>query len=219
VATFCHQLAVGEEPQIHTDGQLELLHAQKLARMIMDLIQEGRTGEFRPAGVPISVSKVLEKLRALQEEYAHGIIPDLNDDFTLDLFNTYRSFRFPSHYPVALGLSQDNRGVLFEAVKTHNQGQTFLSTTLPGITRGNHYHHRKVERFLVVQGEAVIRLRRLYSNEVHSFPVSGKTPCYIDMPTLHTHNITNTGSSELVTLFWSNEFFIPTAPDTYPETV
>ena len=94
-----------------------------------------------------------------------------------------------------------------------------MSTTRPGITRGNHYHRRKLERFLVVQGEALIRVRRLISGDPVEFHVSGARPQYVDMPTLHTHNITNTGAVDLTTLFWTQEIFDAAHPDTYAETV
>jgi UDP-2-acetamido-2,6-beta-L-arabino-hexul-4-ose reductase len=104
-------------------------------------------------------------------------------------------------------------------VKSLHGGQCFLSTTRPGITRGNHYHHHKLERFLVVGGEATIRVRKLLTGETTEFHVSGREPAYVDMPALHTHNITNTGSGDLLTLFWSHEIFDPAAPDTFPEVV
>jgi UDP-2-acetamido-2,6-beta-L-arabino-hexul-4-ose reductase len=151
--------------------------------------------------------------------YAGHVFPDVRDDFDRDLFNTFRSYLYPHRYPTALTLHEDPRGCLFEAVKTHNGGQTFLSTTKPGITRGNHYHTRKIERFLVVSGQAEIRLRRVFDSEVQVFKVSGDQPAYVDMPTLHTHNITNTGSSDLITLFWTHEFYDPNMPDTFFELV
>jgi len=113
----------------------------------------------------------------------------------------------------------DNRGSLFEAVREKNGGQTFLSTTHPGITRGNHYHYHKVERFLVVAGEAIIRVRRLFHTTVKEFHVSGARPQYVDMPTLHTHEITNVGDSDLLTMFWSHEVFDPGRSDTVWENV
>ena len=90
---------------------------------------------------------------------------------------------------------------------------------MPGVTRGNHYHTLKMERFLVVKGKACVRVRKLFSDRVHEFFVDGEKPAYIDMPALHTHNITNTGDGELLTMFWCNEIFDPADPDTYQETV
>jgi UDP-2-acetamido-2,6-beta-L-arabino-hexul-4-ose reductase len=135
------------------------------------------------------------------------------------LFNTYRSYLFPQEYPVGLDLKCDPRGELFEAVRGHSGGQTFMSFTRPGITRGNHYHRRKVERFLVVKGAARIRIRPMFRGVATEFLVSGATPVYIDMPTLHTHNITNVGDDDLLTLFWTNEIFDPSDPDTFAEQV
>lgn len=219
VSTFCHQLAASELPQIVVDGDLELVHAQRVSELALDAIAGKKTGQLRPGGEKMKVSALLETLRGMSDSYRNMIIPDLRRPIDLDLFNTYRSYLYPRHYPVPLPLRTDPRGALFEAIKSHNGGQSFISTTKPGSTRGNHYHRRKVERFLVLQGKASIKLRRLFSDKVVEFAVDGAVPQYIDMPTLHTHDITNTGPGELVTLFWSHEIFDPSAPDTYAEKV
>lgn len=219
VSTFCHQLAHGEEPRIHQDGVVELVHAQDVAWEIWEALGQARSGKARMAGTPMQVSVLLDRLRQLHGSYSAHVMPSLENPLDRRLFNTLRSYMFPTRYPVALTLHGDSRGSLFEAVKTRGGGQTFMSSTHPGITRGNHFHLRKVERFLVVAGQAEIRLRRIFTNEVHVFAVSGTTPCYIDMPTCHTHSITNTGNQELVTLFWANEIFDPADSDTYAEPV
>ncbi|WP_291270424.1 NAD-dependent epimerase/dehydratase family protein [Geothrix sp.] len=219
-ATFCHQLANGEEPQILQDGRVELIHAQRAASRFMELALDTETsGAVRIEGIPMQVSVLLAHLKSLYGSYAEGIIPDLSDPFHLDCFNTLRSYLYPTCYPMPLRLHTDTRGGLFEAVKTQHGGQAFLSSTHPGITRGRHYHHRKVERFLVVSGEAEIRIRRLFSMEVQVFRVSGAEPCFVDMPTFHAHEITNVGTRDLLTLFWSHEIFNPSDSDTYPEPV
>jgi UDP-2-acetamido-2,6-beta-L-arabino-hexul-4-ose reductase len=165
------------------------------------------------------VSEMLARVRDLAAAYAEGVVADLRDPLDLQLFNTYRSYLFPRHYPVPIERHRDPRGSLFEAVRTRHGGQCFLSTTRPGITRGNHYHLRKIERFLVVRGEARIRVRRLFASDVTEFSVRGDEPAYVDMPTLHTHDITNVGDADLLTLFWAHEIFDPAAPDTIPEPV
>jgi UDP-2-acetamido-2,6-beta-L-arabino-hexul-4-ose reductase len=219
-ATFCHQLARGEEPRILHDGELELVHAQRVAARLLELAEaEGPSGTVRVTGVPMRVSEALRRLKIIQSTYQAGLVPDLSDQLTLEFFNTYRSFLFPDHYPVQLQLRTDERGSLFEAVKSLQGGQTFISTTHPGITRGRHYHWHKVERFLVVQGRAEIRIRRLHDTKVWVFPVRGEEPCFIDIPTFHTHEITNLGDQDLLTLFWSHELFDPANPDTYLEPV
>ncbi len=220
VSTFCHQLAHGDEPRIDVDAPLELLHAQDLSDLVGEIAAEGRTGELRPRGVPVrSVSALLDRLRTMMDAYRADLLPDLSDPFDVRLFNTLRSYLYPEGFPVALPLHSDERGALFEAVKAGSGGQTFVSSTNPGVTRGNHFHRFKVERFLVLRGSARIRVRRLFSERVWSFDVNGDRPAYVDMPTLHTHDITNTGADELVTLFWANEIFDSERPDTYREDV
>jgi len=108
---------------------------------------------------------------------------------------------------------------LFESLKTKTQGQVFVSSTNPGVTRGNHYHTKKIERFCVVSGSATIKLRKLFSKKVLVYKVTGKKPAYIDIPTFYTHNIKNTGKEKLLTIFWSNEIFDPKKPDTFMEEV
>jgi UDP-2-acetamido-2,6-beta-L-arabino-hexul-4-ose reductase len=219
IATFCHQLAVGDTPAIQVDAELELVHAQRACDLILDAIEHGRTGGVSPSGERMRVSEALERLQRMSAVYQDGTLPQFTSAFELELFNTLRACRFPAHYPGRLQVRSDARGRLFEAVRSHHEGQCFASWTVPGAVRGNHFHRRKIERFLVTSGEARIRVRRLFSDEVHVFDVRGDIPVFIDMPTLHTHDIRNTGSSELFTLFWSHEMFDPQAPDTYAEAV
>lgn len=218
VSTFCSQLARGETPTANAEAMVEQVHAQQVARHVHALI--GReTGDVRVEGTRLSVGDLLGRLRDFQRLYDVHVIPDVRTEFDRDLFNTYRAYLYPQRYPVPLTLHTDDRGSLFEAVKSHNGGQSFMSTTHPGVTRGNHYHTRKIERFLVTGGEAEIRLRHVTGTEVQRFRVSGEVPAYVDIPTLHTHSITNVGPGVLTTLFWTHELFDPAHPDTYPEPV
>ena len=219
ISTFCHQLAVGEAPTIIEDREIELIHAQTVAQACLDAASAGASGQQRLRGDKMLVSTALQRLKDLHSTYLSGIMPNLTESIDLQLFNTLRSYLFPDIYPVELKLNVDPRGSLFEAVKTIHGGQAFLSTTVPGITRGNHFHLRKVERFLVVGGEAEIQLRKLFDTKIHTYAVSGRRPCYIDMPTFHTHSIRNTGDGELTTLFWTNEIFDSADPDTFAEKV
>ena len=147
-------------------------------------------------------------------------MPAFADGLELDLFNTLRSALFPGAYPILPTVNADQRGALHECVRAHGTGgQTFVSTTHPGQVRGEHYHLRKIERFHVLQGTAEIALRRVLTDEVVRFKVDGDTPALLDMPTLWVHNIRNTGDTELVTLFWSDQLFDPEHPDTFREPV
>ncbi|MBA7584035.1 UDP-2-acetamido-2,6-beta-L-arabino-hexul-4-ose reductase [subsurface metagenome] len=148
------------------------------------------------------------------------IIPLLNDQFEINLFNTFRTYiNLESHNPVKLKLHTDKRGSFVETIKSNIKGQFSFSTTKPGITRGNHFHIRKIERFAVIKGKALIQLRRIGTNEVLNFELDGEQPAYVDMPVWYTHNITNTGDEDLFTIFWINEFYDPNDPDTYFEKV
>ena len=167
------------------------------------------------------VSEILSKLKSYKQDYfENGCIPELRDSFEINLFNTFRCFiDIDSRNPVKLKLHSDERGSFVETIKANTGGQFSFSTTKPGITRGNHFHTRKVERFTVIKGEARIQLRRIGTGKVYDFSLSGSEPAYVDMPVWYTHNITNTGNEDLYTLFWINEFYDPEDPDTFYEKV
>jgi UDP-2-acetamido-2,6-beta-L-arabino-hexul-4-ose reductase len=218
VPTFVEAVLEGRTPSIE-DRPIELMHAQQAAQVLIDALQ-GAPGVLAPRGTPTTVRAVFNTLVGFRRLYSSGDIPALSSDLDVDLFNTLRSALFPAHYPIPLGARSDSRGSLIEVVRAHGgQGQTFVSSTRPGMTRGEHFHLRKIERFVVLAGQATITLRRLFSSETVTFDVSGVRPCIVDMPTLWAHNIANTGSSHLSTLFWTHELFDPGRPDTYPEPV
>ncbi|MBT9455999.1 MAG: NAD-dependent epimerase/dehydratase family protein [Burkholderiaceae bacterium] len=219
VSTFCHQLARGEQPSVLVDRELSLVHALDVAEAMLAALDPVAPGTKGFEGTTLRVSDLLAKLRDLSSTYARGELPMVAAPFDRALFNTYRSYLYPDMYPTSLTPRTDQRGRLVEVVRAHGGGQTFVSSTRPGITRGNHYHLRKIERFVVLQGQATIRLRKLGDEHVQTFDVSGEAPVVVDIPTLHTHNITNTGDTELTTLFWTNEFFDPARPDTFPMIV
>jgi len=182
-------------------------------RMPERLILVGHQAQYK-------VTELLEKLRGFYKCYViGGIFPDLSCYFDVCLFNTFRSYMPPQHFPVKFTKHSDARGDFVEVMKYMSGGQTSYSTTKPGITRGNHFHLRKVERFAVIQGKASIKLRKYGTDKVIEYIIDASEPAYVDMPVWFTHNITNIGDEELVTLFWINELFDPADPDTYFEEV
>lgn len=219
VSTFCFQLRRGGKPEIQNDGMLSLLHAQRAAQCITNVLEQKTEGVVRPEGIAISVSELLQRLSAMEQEIRAFLIPDLSNPFDLDLYNTLRSFCRPEDLPVRLTQRSDERGTLFETVKTKHGGQAFASVTKPHVTRGNHFHLHKLERFCVLSGEANISIRKLFSSVSHSYHVYAEYPCVLDIPTMHTHSIENVGETDLLTLFWAHEVFDPDRPDTYPEPV
>jgi UDP-2-acetamido-2,6-beta-L-arabino-hexul-4-ose reductase len=219
VHTFCHQIARQETARVDQDSDLELLHAQDVAAGMLQHIRAGDGGSFRPSGHPIRVSELLDRLLELDSRYRSGLVPDLADAFQRRLFNTYRSYLYPDFYPVEFDLHTDQRGYLFESIKSLGGGQCFLSGSGPGIVRGNHFHLGKFERFVVVRGQGRVRVRKLFDTAVREFALDGARPACIDIPTLHTHSLENTGSDELLALFWADEIFDPEHPDTCAEPV
>ena len=218
-STFCYQIAKGESPSITEDNEIELLHAQSLAAKIFEFISEKKGGEFRLQGETEKVSSLLKEMSQIDSDYKNNLIPDLGKKIHLQLFNTYRSYLYPSYYPVKFNVLTDPRGSLFETIRVKTPGKSYVSRPKPGITRGNHYHFSNFERFIVLQGKAVIAIRKLLSDDVKVFEVSGETPCFVDIPTLHTHSLTNVGNKELLTLFWSGDIYKEGSTDTYTENV
>ena len=219
IATFCHQLSHGETPSIDTDGEVKLIYVGKLVNEILSQI---KTGDTQPNLIVnhttmVKVSEVLTTLNEFKQLYFEkGEVPQLTTDFDYQLFNTFRCyFDIATHYPVKLTQNIDARGAFVEVIRLGIGGQCSFSTTVPGITRGNHFHTRKIERFAVIKGKALIQLRKIDTDEVLDFYLDGHEPGYVDMPIWYTHNIKNIGDEELFTIFWINEPYDPADADTY----
>lgn len=224
VATFCHQLTHNETPKIEVDGELKLIYVGELVYYILSLITNHKsliTNHPIPHTATIKVSELLNKLQRFKTDYFEtGMIPDLSNPFNRNLWNTFLCYLdHESFFPFHLKLNTDDRGSFVETVKLNSGGQVSFSTTVPGITRGNHFHTRKAERFAVIKGKARIELRRIGTDKVLSFELDGSRPSFVDMPVWYTHNITNTGKEDLYTIFWINEHFDPEDPDTFFERV
>ena len=232
IATFCHQLTHGEQPKIDVDGELKLIYVSELVVHFLNKIKEHSVTQCKNTVLPsetilvphtstIKVSLLLEKLMSYKENYfGKGIFPNLNDRFELNLFNTFVCYiDHATFFPFHLKLNTDDRGTFVETVKLNSGGQVSFSTTKPGITRGNHYHTRKAERFAVIKGKARIELRRIRTDKVLSFDLDGDNPSFVDMPIWYTHNITNVGTEDVYTIFWINESFDAADPDTFFEVV
>ncbi|EKB55431.1 polysaccharide biosynthesis C-terminal domain-containing protein [Bergeyella zoohelcum] len=223
IATFCYQLAHNQTPTVANDGEVKLIYVQELVAVILKEIRKGES-KAQYFVEPTAVKKVSEVLALLEEYKAKyfekGEIPALNTPFELNLFNTYRSYMdYATHFPVKFTQHTDPRGAFVEVIRLGIGGQCSFSTTVPGITRGNHYHTRKIERFAVIKGKALIQLRKIGTEEVLDFYLDGNEPAYVDMPIWYTHNIKNIGEEELYTIFWINEPYNPEDADTYFEEV
>ena len=218
VATFVAAVRDGVTPEID-DRPVGLLHAQGAAAALLDGLTTSES-TIEPEVTVVRVQEVFDLLLEFKRSYDFGEFPDLSSAFRVDLFNTYRTALFPDHAPLRLVPHSDQRGTFVETVRSRGgEGQTSFSTTMPGITRGEHYHLSKIERFAVIAGSARISLRRMFTDEVVDFHVEGDAPVAVDMPMGWVHNITNTGPGVLLTQFWSHELFRPEAPDTFAEPV
>lgn len=230
VATFCHQLTHNETPKIEIDGELKLIYVSELVNEIIYQIAAHKSpatvgGSPVPLYIPhTSCIKVSDLLKALQEiktnYFEKGEIPAIGNLFSRNIFNTFLTYvDHAKFFPFKLKLITDQRGSFVETIKINSGGQVSFSTTVPGITRGNHFHTRKAERFAVIKGKALIEIRRIGSSQVLSFVIDGNAPSFVDMPVWYTHNIKNIGNEELYTIFWINEYFDPSDPDTFFENV
>ena len=220
-STFSHLIANDKEVDVQVDAELEMIYVQDLCEEIIKAITEKKyLSELRLDYTgKLKVTELRDLLQDYHKTYSQGIITKFNNRFELTLFNTYRCYLPKDHFPVLYTKHSDNRGSFVEIIKSSGEGQFSFSTTVPGITRGNHYHTRKIERFAVISGKASIKLRKIGTNEVIDYILDGDNPGFVDMPIWYTHNITNIGEEELITLFWINEFFDAEDPDTFYEEV
>jgi UDP-2-acetamido-2,6-beta-L-arabino-hexul-4-ose reductase len=223
-ATFCHNVARGLPLQISNPANVvDLTYVDDVVTAFLtELDAPGGTG-FRLAPPLRSHRTTLGELAATVESFRDHrrtlVLPDYSSAFVRALYATYLSYLAPDAFAYTLDVKRDDRGSLAEFVKAPALGQIFLSRTKPGITRGHHFHHTKTEKFMVVQGEAVIRFRQIHGDEVLEYPVRGDEYRVVDIPPGYTHSIENVGTGELVTLFWASEVFDPHRPDTHPLSV
>ena len=221
VNTFCYNLARGLPIQVNApDRVMELVYIDDIVETFCNLL-DGRKvesdGELHCVKPQFEIR--LGEIAALIEGFANSrdtlMIPNMDDSFVLRLYSSYISYLPADRFSYDLTKREDDRGALAEVLKSANMGQLFFSTTKPGVIRGNHYHDRKVEKFIVLSGEAIIRFEHILTGEMLDVPVSGGQMKVVDIPPGYTHHIENVGDTEMVVLFWANELFDQDAPDTY----
>jgi UDP-2-acetamido-2,6-beta-L-arabino-hexul-4-ose reductase len=220
VATFCHNIARGLDVAIHDPNtELEVVYVDDVVNAFLRHLE----GRLDPTQTRYTVSPsyrvtlggLVERIRRLREMRETLVIPDFSDALMRDLYATYLSFLPEDEFAYPVTMRRDNRGWLFELIKSEHFGQIFVSKTLPGITRGHHYHDTKIEKFCVIQGEGVIRFRQIHSGEILGYPVGDEEIKVVDIPPGYTHSIENVGKGEMIVLFWADEIFDPERPDTH----
>ena len=220
IATFSDMIIKNKHVDI-VESKVKLIYIDNLIKIIEDAINSSTILINVKEDITITVSKTLNLLKEFKYQYFDdGTIPELDSEFKFNLFNTFVSYiQFEDFFPKKHKLNKDKRGVFSEIIKSNINGQFSFSTTNKGIQRGNHFHTRKIERFSVISGTAIIELRRIGSKKKYIYKLNGDEPSYVDMPVWHTHNIKNIGDTTLITLFWINEFYNDKDPDTFFEKV
>jgi UDP-2-acetamido-2,6-beta-L-arabino-hexul-4-ose reductase len=219
VATFCDAIANDRPFQVSDPtNAVELTYVDDVVAGLLGELDWPRQPGFRFAE-PLPSSRttlgdLLALLKSFRSHRGNLVLPDYSNPFVRALYATYLSYLAPEAYGYGLDIKSDARGSLAEFIKSPHFGQIFVSRTKPGITRGNHFHHTKTEKFMVVQGEGMIRLRQIHGDHVVEFRCRGEDYRVVDIPPGYTHSIENVGAGEMVTLFWSSEQFDPAKPDT-----
>lgn len=224
VATFCHNIAHALPIQVNDPAaELRLAYIDDVvAAFIGALDGQARFAEQYAMVEPehrIKLGELADLLYGIRESRQGLMLPNMGEPLVRKLYSTYLSYLPQDGFSYALKSHTDERGSFSEFLKTPERGQVSVNVSKPGITRGNHWHHTKNEKFLVVSGEGVIRFRNINSDEVIEYPVSGEKFEVLDIPPGYTHNISNTGETDMVTIMWANELFDPGNPDTYFELV
>lgn len=223
VATFCNNIANNLPIQVNDSSVLmKLVYIDDVVNSFIDKLKNITNkntikDNFEPITPvhEITLGKIVDLLHSFKEGRTTLQVPDISDPFTKKLYSTYLSYLPSNGFSYPLKMNTDNRGSFTEFLKSTDRGQVSINISKPGITKGNHWHHTKNEKFLVVSGNGVIRFRKIDSDEVIEYFVSGEKLEVVDIPVGYTHNIENLGTTDMVTVMWVNEIFDPTKPDTF----
>lgn len=226
VATFCHNIA--HNLPIQVNDRSTVMHLVYIDDVVEELLQaldrhphvnaDGYC--YVPVEHEITLGEIVNLLYSFRESRSNFMIPDMSENsFEKKLYSTYLSYLPEEEFSYPLVMHEDARGSFTEILKSADRGQVSINISKPGITKGNHWHHTKNEKFVVVSGKALIRFRKYGEDRVIEYHVSGDKLEVVDIPTGYTHSIINEGETDLVTLMWCNECFNPGRPDTIYEPV
>lgn len=220
VATFCNNIARDLPIQVNDPGAvMNLVYIDDVVEELIKAIdgKENRNGDF--CEIPVvhtaTLGEIVDLIKSFKESRKTFNVPNMADSFEKKLYSTYLSYLPTDGFSYPLKMNVDNRGSFTEIIRTMDRGQFSVNIAKPGIIKGNHWHHTKNEKFLVVSGKGLIRFRKIDSEEIIDYYVSGDKMEVVDIPTGYTHNIINVGDTDLVTFMWANEAFNPEKPDTY----
>lgn len=220
IATFCHNIARDLPIKVNDPSVvMKLVYIDDVVNELINALQgkENRNGDFCEVPVvhTITLGEIVDLIYSFKKSREERSIPNMSDSFTKKLYSTYLSYLPEDGFSYELKMNVDNRGSFTEFIRTLDRGQVSVNVSKPGITKGNHWHHTKNEKFLVVSGKGVIRFRKIGSDKIIEYYVSGEKLEVVDIPPGYIHNIENLGDTDMVTIMWANEPFDPEKPDTY----
>ena len=226
VATFCNNIACGIEIQINDRStQMQLVYIDDVIDEFIRALEGNATpflmnqkeSKFKGVSIVhrITLGEIVDLLYSFKESRGKLTVPNMSDPFTSKLYSTYLSYLPKNQFSYPLKMNVDNRGSFTEFLRTEDRGQVSVNISKPGITKGNHWHHSKNEKFLVVKGQGLIQFRKINTEEIIEYHVTGDKLEVVDIPTGYTHNIINEGTEDMVTVMWANEAFNPEKPDTF----
>lgn len=222
-ATWCYNVANGVDIVINDEtAEITLCYIDDVVNEIIECMKGNANfnGEYYEVekNFHVTLGELANRIKSFHASRDNLYVVE-QDELNCRLYATYLSYLPVDSFSYPLHMNMDERGSFTEFLKTNNYGQVSVNISKPGIVKGNHWHHTKNEKFLVVSGEGIIRFRNIFSDEVIEYKVSGNKLEVIDIPTGYTHNIENVGENDMVTIMWANESFDPTRPDTYFEEV
>lgn len=218
IATFCNNIAKGEEIWISDrNKEMTLVYIDDVVNSFINIL-EGTNKQCGYIKVEveynITLGEIVDLINSFKESRKNLQIANMDNEFIKKLYSTYLSYLPEDDFSYELKMNVDNRGSFTEFIKNKNMGQVSVNISKPGITKGNHWHHTKNEKFLVVSGEGVIKFRKVGEKKVIEYKVSSEKLEVVDIPVGYTHSIINTGNSDMVTIMWVNESFNSDKPDT-----
>lgn len=220
IATFCYNI-IRDLPITVNDSSavMNLVYIDDVVNELINALEgkESRNGYYCevPAVYTITLGEIVDLLYSFRESREDRSIPDMSNEINKKLYSTYLSYLPEDRFSYELKMNIDNRGSFTEFIKTPDRGQVSVNISKPGVSKGNHWHHTKNEKFLVVSGKGIIRFRKIDSDVIMEYFVSGEKMEVVDIPVGYTHNIENLGETDMVTIMWANELFNPEKPDTY----
>lgn len=220
VATYCYNIARGLDIKVNDpNAELTLCYIDDVLNEFLSALEGSATKDGEYFRVPVThkikLGALADTIKNFKESRRDLSIPDMEDELTKKLYSTYLSFLPEDGFSYDLNMHCDNRGSFTEFIRTADRGQVSVNVAKPGIAKGNHWHHTKNEKFLVVSGTGLIRFRKIDSDEIIEYKVSGEKFQVVDIPIGYTHSIVNIGDTDMVTIMWANEAFDPEKPDTY----